>query len=87
MSLYLDEDFKTEHLKLVASACSLEYYVNMAIAWYFATALFKQERSTIAYFEKKKLPFWVHNKAIQKAKESKRITAEMKEYLSSLNIS
>ncbi|MGN8887678.1 DNA alkylation repair protein [Blautia sp. HCP28S3_G10] len=83
MSLYLDEDFKPEYLELAASVRSEEYYVNMMIAWYFATALAKQWEATVPYIEQRKLPQWVHRKTIQKAVESYRITSEQKTYLKS----
>lgn len=81
LSFYLDEEFDEKHLEMVAKIRSEEYYVNMMIAWYFATALAKQWDSTICYIEKQKLDKWTHNKAIQKAIESYRITKEQKEYL------
>lgn len=84
MQHYLDDNFKPEYLKLVCDIKSEEYYVNMMIAWYFATALAKQYKSTILFIEKQKLDTWTHNKAIQKAIESYRITEEQKEYLRSL---
>ena len=71
---------------MVAALRSEEYYINMMIAWYFATALAKQYDSVIPYIEKKKLDKWTHNKAIQKSVESYRITPEQKEYLRSLKI-
>lgn len=83
MSLYLDEDFKPEYLELAASVRSEEYYVNMMMAWYFATALAKQWEATVPYIEQRKLPQWVHRKTIQKAVESYRITSEQKTYLKS----
>ena len=83
MSLYLDEDFQPSYLDLAASVQSEEYYVNMMIAWYFATALAKQWEATIPYIEERRLPQWVHRKTIQKAVESYRITSEQKEYLKS----
>ena len=84
LSLYLDESFKEEYMELVASVKSEEYYINMMVAWYFATALAKQWNSAIKYIEDNKLDPWVHNKTIQKAVESYRITPEQKEYLKSL---
>ena len=84
MRNYLDKDFKPEYLELVSKIKSNEYYVNMMIAWYFATALAKQYDSTIPYIENNKLDIWVHNKTIQKSVESYRITDEHKEYLRSL---
>ena len=84
MQYYLDEDFKKDYLKLVSKIKSKEYYVNMMIAWYFATALAKQYKDTIPYIENKVLDPWTHNKTIQKALESNRITKEQKEYLREL---
>ena len=86
MSHFLDEDFNKEYLQLPAGIKSKEYYVNMMLAWFFATALAKQWESTLTLFEEEKLDVWVHNKAIQKAKESYRIDADKKAYLSSLKI-
>ena len=84
MSLYLDDNFKPEYPDMVAGVKSDEYYVKMMQAWYFATALAKQRDSVIEYLTEKKLDVWVHNKAIQKAVESRRITD--KEYLKTLKI-
>ena len=86
LGLYLDEAFKEEYLEWVANIQSEEYYVNMMIAWYFATALAKQYDFAIKYIEEKKLSPWVHNKTIQKAIESYRITNEQKIYLKELKI-
>lgn len=84
MSYFLDEDFDKKYLEIVSKIKSKEYYVNMMIAWYFATALAKQYKDTIIYLENNKLDTWVHNKTIQKAIESYRITNDQKEYLRSL---
>ncbi len=84
MNFYLDDDFKPEYIKLVAKVQSDEYYVNMMIAWYFATALAKQWEAAISYLELHKLSPWVHRKTIQKAVESYRITDEQKVYLKGL---
>ena len=86
MSHFLDDDFQPDYLKIPAKVKSEEYYVNMMVAWFFATALAKQWDSTIPYIEKKKLNKWTHNKTIQKAIESYRITDEQKEYLRTLKI-
>ena len=86
MQHYLDESFKEEYMKMVASIKSEEYYVNMMIAWYFATALAKQWNSSIKYIEDKCLDPWVHNKTIQKAVESYRINDDQKTYLKSLKV-
>ena len=81
MRLYLDEDFEPEYVKLVAGVESDEYYVNMMIAWYMATALAKQWDAVIPYIEEHRMSDWVHRKTIQKAVESYRITDEQKKYL------
>lgn len=81
MRLYLDADFDPEYVKLVAEVKSDEYYVNMMIAWYMATALAKQWDAVIPYIEEHRMSDWVHRKTIQKAVESYRITDEQKRYL------
>lgn len=86
MKYYLDEAFSTEYLEMVAVIKSNEYYVNMMIAWFFATALAKQYEATLPYIESYRLEQWTHNKAIQKAIESYRITPEQKAYLKTLKI-
>ena len=84
MEFYLDEHFKNEYLELVAAVRSEEYYIKMVVAWYFATALAKQYDSAVRYVEECRLDVWTHNKTIQKAVESYRITQEQKEYLRTL---
>lgn len=81
MRLYLDEDFDPEYVRLVVGVKSDEYYVNMMIAWYMATALAKQWDAVIPYIEEHCMSDWVHRKTIQKAVESYRITDEQKKYL------
>ena len=83
---FLDEDFDRSYLEMVAQIRSEEYYINMMIAWYFATALAKQYAETLPYMEKQCLAPWTHNKAIQKAIESRRISVEQKAYLRTLKI-
>ena len=84
MNYYLEEDFKTEYLEWVKNIESEEYYINMVRAWYFATALVKQYDETVKIIEHSSLDKWTHNKTIQKAIESYRITKEQKEYLKTL---
>ncbi|MEE3468575.1 MAG: DNA alkylation repair protein, partial [Eubacterium sp.] len=69
MGHFLDEDFDPAYPEMVAGLRSEEYYVNMMIAWYFATALAKQYDTVLPYIEKKRLDDWTHNKAIQKSVE------------------
>jgi len=84
MKYFLDEAFLTEYPALVASIRSEEYYVKMVVAWYFATALAKQYDAVLPYLTEQKLDIWTHNKTIQKAVESYRITPEQKTYLKTL---
>lgn len=86
MEHFLDEDFDILYPEMVACVRSDEYYINMMIAWYFATALAKRYEQVLPYMEEKKLDTWTHNKAIRKAIESSRITPEQKTYLRSLKI-
>lgn len=86
MEHFLDEDFDILYPEMVSKIRSDEYYINMMIAWYFATALAKQYESIIPFIENNSLDIWTHNKAIQKAVESLRISDEKKEYLKSLKI-
>lgn len=84
MRYFLEDAFSPEHLALIASIRSEEYYVNMMIAWYFATALAKQEEATLPYLTERRLSPWIHRKAIQKAVESRRISEELKTFLKTL---
>ena len=86
MQHFLDEDFDPAYPELVAGVHSEEYYVNMMIAWYFATALAKQYEAVLPFIEGRRLDPWTHNKTIQKAVESYRISDEQKEYLKSLKV-
>lgn len=86
MVYYLDDKFDLKYPKILAQINSEEYYINMMLSWYFATALSKQWESIIPFIEEKCLSKWVHNKTIQKARESYRITKEQKEYLKKFRI-
>jgi 3-methyladenine DNA glycosylase AlkD len=84
MTWFLDEDFEERYLARVARIRSEEYYVNMMIAWYFATALAKQYAATLPYLEEHRLPDWIHAKTVRKAIESYRISKEQKDHLRTL---
>lgn len=84
MRFFLDEDFKPEYAEKVAAIRSEEYYVKMVVAWYFATALAKQYDAVIPFLEERCLENWTHQKTIQKARESYRISPAQKEYLKTL---
>ena len=84
MRYFLDDEFKSEYLKLVAHIKSDEYYVNMMRAWYFATALSKRYDEILPYIAENRLDDWTHNMTIKKAIESNRINTETKKYLRTL---
>lgn len=84
MLFYLEDQFEPEYLDLAADVNREEYYVRMMVAWFFATALAKQYEFALPYLEGNRLSVWVHNKTIQKATESYRITEEQKNYLKKL---
>ena len=84
MNEYLGDDFEEEYLALVARIKGEDYYLKMMIAWFFATALAKRYDESVKYIETRRLDEWVHQKAIQKALESYRVTDEHKEYLKTL---
>ena len=82
---YLDAPvFSPEILALAAAVEKEEYYVQMAVAWFFSMALVKQWDATLPYLTDQRLDLWIHNKAIQKAIESEQITPSQKEFLRSL---
>ncbi len=78
MRHYLGERFSPEYPAAVARLCGEEYYVNMMIAWYFATALAFQYRAVLPYLTDRRLPTWVHRMTIRKAVESRRLTPGQK---------
>ena len=84
LSLFLDREFRPEMLDILADIHREEYYINMAIAWYYSFALIKQYDAAIGLFESRRLDKWIHNKSLQKAIESYRIDKETKDYLRSL---
>lgn len=86
LQFYLDDNFRLDELELVKNINSDYFYVKMAVSWFYSFALIKQYDATIKYFEDKKLGMWIHNKSIQKAIESYRISDDRKDYLRSLKI-
>ena len=86
MSYYLNENFKEEHIARVAEVKLDDYYVRMMIAWYIATGLAKNYDDFIKVIENKIFDAFTHNKAIQKAVESYRVSDEHKAYLKTLKI-
>ncbi len=86
MTLFLENEFDIAIPEKISQIRSQEYYVKMAVAWYFATALAKRYDETIPFIKSNKLDLWTHNKAIQKAKESYRIRQEHKDFLNTMKI-
>ena len=86
MDFYMEDAFRPEHLQMVADSCNDEYYVKMMVAWYFSVALVKQYDAAISYIESHKLEPWTHNKSIQKAVESFRVSDEKKAYLKTFRV-
>ena len=86
MKHYLDGNFDVAYFEKTANIKIEEYYVKVAVAWYFATALTKRYDDALPYIEKHRLDAWTHNKAIQKACESYQVPKEHKEYLKTLKI-
>ena len=84
MKYFLDNEFKSEYLQLIADIKSEEYYINMMRTWFFATALSKKFDDTLPYITEDKLDVWTHNMTIKKAVESNRISGDTKEYLKTL---
>lgn len=86
MTHFLDDEFDISIPEKISQIRSEEYYIKMAVAWYFATALAKRYDETIPFIKNNKLDPWTHNKAIQKAKESYRIRQEHKDFLNTMKI-
>ena len=83
---YFYNDFSLEYFSWLKEVKNDDYYVKMGIAWYLSVALVKRYDEVIPYFESQYFPTWIHNKAIQKARESYRISEEKKEYIKKLKI-
>ena len=86
MTHYLENESDISIPERISRIRSEEYYIRMAVAWYFATALAKQYDAVLPFIENHKLDPWTHNKAIQKARESYRITLEKKQQLNTMKI-
>lgn len=84
MEFFLDDDFSPQHLYIPASIVSDEYYLHMMNAWYYSVALIKQWDAAVDFLRENTLDKWTHNKSIQKARESRRISDEKKDFLNSL---
>ena len=82
---YLEDDYSDDYAKLVASVRSEEYYVNMMIGWYFATALTKRWDSVIYFIEESLISPVARKMAIRKGIESLAIPKERKAYLRELS--
>lgn len=83
---YLDDQFQETHLQVVSCAAGDDYYIKMAKAWYLSFALIKHYDVTLKFLKTSSLDKWTYNKALQKARESYRLSDEQKEYLKSIKI-
>lgn len=86
MNYFLDSDFSDDKLYIISDIKSEKYYVQMMIAWFFATALAKQYDAAMQIIQSERLEKWTHNKAIQKALESFRVDSLHKTQLRKLKI-
>ncbi len=86
MRCFLGEDLDIGYARKIAAMRSDEYYINMMRAWYMATALAKNHDLILPFLQEHRMDSWTHNKTIQKARESYRITPVQKAYLKSLKI-
>ncbi len=85
INFYLGENYLREQSDLCAGLQSSEYYVNMALAWYFAEGLVRRPDDFIPYFERRQIANpWVLAKAVQKARESRRVPRELAESLAKM---
>ncbi len=84
MKLYSGEDYDKKYSDRVAAVKSDEYYINMMVSWYFAELLSKHPDEALEYLTDGALSYFVHNKAISKACESRRVNNEIKEYIKTL---
>lgn len=86
MDYLMDEAHIDMALKHMSEVPQGQYYVDMAIAWAISVGLIKFYDKTVPMLEQKTFSKFVHNKAIQKARESYRITPETKELLNRMKI-
>ena len=86
MNYYLEDDFKEEYIQRVAEIKLDDYYVKMMVAWYLATGLAKNYNQFVKAIEENRFDSVTHNKAIQKAVESYRVSDEHKQYLKTLKV-
>jgi len=86
MTHFLEDKFDISIPERISQIRSEEYYIKMAVAWYFATALSKRYDEILPFIKCNKLDPWTHNKTIQKSLESYRITPEQKKELGMMKI-
>jgi hypothetical protein len=86
MRFFLDEKFRPSMFDDVSSAVTGEYYVRMAVAWYFATALAKQWDAAFPYLSSGRFDATLLRMTLQKARESFRLSEWQKEQLKSIAV-
>ena len=78
---FLKTNFREEQNDIILKTPNNDYYINMAKAWYVATALTYNFSKNIYIIKEYRLDKWTHNKAIQKCIESLAIPQYNKELL------
>lgn len=84
MDFFLNDRYIDEVLRQYKEVQQKEYYVRMGIAWGIATAYVQYPEKVLALLREKTLDSWTHNKAIQKCRESRRISPHDKDILNTL---
>lgn len=86
LHFYVEERYLSEIFSAVLIADTGLYYVHMAAAWLIAEVLVKYYDEGVLFLKRNALDKKTHNKAIQKACESYRLTNEQKNFLKGLKI-
>lgn len=81
---YCEEEYLPFIFESTEGCDHAKYYVSMAAAWLIAEVLIKHYAAGVEFLKEGTLPAVTHNRAIQKARESFRLTAEQKEELKAL---
>lgn len=84
MSCYIEKEYINEIFRICSRVKNKEYYVQMGQAWLISTLFIKFRDETLEYLKDNSLDKWTQNKAIQKIRESFRVSEEDKELVKSL---
>ena len=81
---FTGDEFVEEALNLLEAIKHEDYYVKMGVAWAISIFYIKQPQLTLKLLKQNNLDDFTHNKAIQKIRESFRVSKEDKEMLNRL---